>query len=544
MELTKIGGDHFYKMMINASNKLEADKEYINSLNVFPVPDGDTGTNMSLTFKAAVIETEKSDKSRVGSIARNFSKGALLGARGNSGVILSQILRGISSEIIDKEYITTEDFTKALEAGTSYAYKAVMRPTEGTILTIIKAAAEGAKNSKKTDFAEFFNDVCKYATKVLEMTPDMLPVLKKAKVVDAGGMGLVVLLKGMRDVFKDNPEKQYVLMDTKISSEESNFSFSDYDDVDIKFGYCTEFIITTEDIDTMEFRNELEKFGDSIVVVSDEEIVKVHVHTNDPGRALSMATEKGTLSKIKIENMREQHSNLVIDSKEDLVDEYIEEKEYAFVAVSPGDGITDVFKDLGVDVVIGGGQTMNPSTNDIVEAFKNIHAKNIFVYPNNKNIIMAAEQAKEISDRNVIVIPTKTIPQALSSIVLFDESESVEENIKNMLEGMKSVKTVSITKAVRQTEINGKDIDEGDTLGLVEGDILFSDKDGMKLFYEIIDSIVTEDSEFMTVFYGTEFEYKDELESIEEKIQSKYEDLEITFIDGKQPVYSVIIGVE
>lgn len=546
MKYLKINGHDFCNMIRNASNKLEEQKEYVNSLNVFPVPDGDTGTNMSMTFKTAVGEVENLDKETVGEISRKLARGALMGARGNSGVILSQIFRGIAKGLEDKSEASVEDIKESMVQGANFAYKAVMRPTEGTILTIIRAAAEGIKTSNAKDVTSLFEEICKNCEEMLNKTPEMLPQLKQAKVVDAGGMGLLILFKGMHEALKDDLK---VDLNTKILENkvvEIVTSEVHIDPADIKFGYCTEFIILSERVNIPEFKEELEKQGDSIVLVGLEDFVKVHIHTNDPGRILSKAVQFGELSKIKIDNMREQHRSLM-DYEESDATETVTSVEppqkYGFVTVARGEGIKNIFEDLGVNVVIEGGQTMNPSTQDIVESINKVNAENVFVLPNNKNIIMAANQAIELVDKNVIVIPTTTIPQGITAITMFNSEASPEENSENMTECSKNVISGSVTYAVKDTEDNGRAIKEGNILGLVEGKISKIGTDIYDICEELISSMINEDSELITIFYGEDCSVE-EVNKLVEKLEEKYPDMDVQCFDGKQPLYYFITSVE
>ncbi|MCG4572277.1 DAK2 domain-containing protein [Clostridium cochlearium] len=546
MEYLNIDGHCFYNMMINASNKLESQKEYINSLNVFPVPDGDTGTNMSMTFRSAVMEIKDKKESTIGDIAKSLSRGALMGARGNSGVILSQILRGIAKGLENKEVVNGEQLAESIIEGSKSAYKAVMRPTEGTILTIIRAAGEAADKSRRKNVLELMKDVCDYSSETLSKTPEMLPVLKEAKVVDAGGAGLLIILQGMYEVLEKN------LQDVSIMDEEKGKvtyeAAKTIKEEDIKFGYCTEFFIVSKDADVDKFKKDLEPHGDSMIVVGSDDLVKVHIHTNDPGKVLSKAIKLGPLSKIKIDNMREQHRHILEDedlkdiSKEETV-KNSEKKPYAFIAVALGEGIRDAFKDLGVDVIIEGGQTMNPSTEDIIKAIDKINAENIFILPNNKNIIMAAKQAKELSEKNIHVIETKTIPQGITALTMFNFEGSLEDNIKAMEKGIKEVKTGSVTYAVRDTEVDGKTIKSGDIIGLKEGNIEEVGNDILEVCRKLIQDMVDEDSELITLFYGEDCD-KDKVEEFIDEIEEIYSDLDVQCFEGKQPLYYFIVSVE
>lgn len=549
MKYLKINGEHFYNMVINASNRLDEQKDFVNALNVFPVPDGDTGTNMSMTFKAAVKEIENFDSTSIGEMSKKLAKGALMGARGNSGVILSQILRGISKGLENKDEVNAKEFANALMEGSKSAYKAVMRPTEGTILTIIRAAGESAVASSKTDIAQLLDEVCVKSQDMLNKTPEMLPVLKSAKVVDSGGMGLLIILKGLHEALKDDVKAS--IKDFVSKAEEQDITAANsIDPSDIKFGYCTEFLILDGAERAEAFRDEIEPLGDSIVVIGDEEVgvIKVHIHTNDPGLALSKAVKLGALSKIKIENMREQHSNLLVKeesytaNEENSVDE--ERKKYGFVAVAAGAGIENIFKDLGVDYVIEGGQTMNPSTEDIMKAVDSINADNIFILPNNKNIIMAANQAVDLAeDKKIIVIPTKTIPQGITCVTMFNPEAEVDENEETLKSAMEDVKTGSITYAVRDTEMDGVSIKEGNILGLIEGKIKEVGEDIFETSEKVLEEMIDEDSELITIFYGKDIE-DGKAEEFLSHLEEKYEDLDVQCYKGEQPLFYFIMSVE
>ncbi|WP_040211659.1 DAK2 domain-containing protein [Clostridium polynesiense] len=545
MEYLKINGEQFYNMVVHANNKLEQQKEYVNSLNVFPVPDGDTGTNMSMTFRAAVKEIENKGIKSIGEASKVLAKGALMGARGNSGVILSQILRGISKGLENKTEVNAQEFAQALTEGAKSAYKAVMRPTEGTILTVIRGAGESAVASTKTDMTELMEEVCTHAKIVLDKTPEMLPALKKAKVVDSGGMGLFILLQGMYEALNQ---------DIKATIEEyhkasGNVSVAhNLQDHDIKFGYCTEFIILGDSSKAEEFKNTINQYGDSMIVVGYEDVIKVHIHTNDPGTVLSKAVALGELSKIKIDNMREEHRSLIVEDsqaeKEYASEEAANEepKKFGFISVASGEGIKKIFMDLGVDFVIEGGQTMNPSTQDIIECVDKLNAENIFILPNNKNIIMAATQAAEISEKNIVVIPTKTIPQGVSCLTMFNPETELQDNINEMNEVISTVATGSITYAVRDTEMDGIEIKEGNILGLLEGKIKEVGQDVYKVTEELIQHMVNEDSALITLFYGKECD-EAKAEELRAKLEN-YPDLDVQSYNGDQPLYYFIISVE
>lgn len=553
MERFKIDGHHMRNMVITASNNLQEKKEFVNSLNVFPVPDGDTGTNMSMTFKSAVSEIEALQEKSISEVAKRISRGALMGARGNSGVILSQIFRGIAKGLEGKDEVDAVDFARSIAEGSKFAYKAVMRPTEGTILTIIRAAGESAINSNETDIVKLLEKVCKYSEVVLNKTPDMLPALKEAKVVDAGGMGLLIILQGMYEALSENIEAKVEAV--KETGEVANKSAqANINAEDIKYGYCTEFFVLTQDASdkAQELKSLFDPVGDSMIVVGVDDIIKVHIHTNDPGWVLSQAVKLGELSKIKIDNMREQHRQILEleyasteDSNEKSVEinEKEEEKEYAFVSVSMGDGLKRIFEDLGVDSVIEGGQTMNPSTQDILERINKLNAKNIFILPNNKNIIMAAEQAAELSEKNVIVIPTKTIPQGITAVTLFDGDNNVEQNIEIMNGAISNVISGSVTYAVRDTEIEGKAIKEGNILGLIESKISEVGRDIYEVCEKLLSNMVNEKSELITIFYGKDCD-EEKVEEFVNGLEDKYPDIDIQFYSGDQPLYYFIVSVE
>ena len=547
MKHLTIDGHSFYNMIVNACNRLEEQKEFVNSLNVFPVPDGDTGTNMSMTFRNAVLEVNSAKTAPIGEMSKKLAKGALMGARGNSGVILSQILRGISSGIGDAEIIDSEKFSHCLMEGANFAYKAVMRPTEGTILTIVRSAGESALKSNKTDITELLEEVCEFSEEALNRTPEMLPVLKKAKVVDSGGTGLLIILKGMYEALRDDLN---VELSGEIKSSKTVKTAGVNVDEEIKFGYCTEFIIHSNESDVTEFRNEISKIGDSMIVVNVDDITKVHIHTNDPGVVLSKAVKLGELSKIKIDNMREEHREVLglkseADNKEsyDEVSTESQHKKYGFISVALGEGITKIFKDLGVDKVIEGGQTMNPSTQDILSSINEIDAENIIVFPNNKNIIMAANQAKDLSEKNVYVIPTTTMPQAITCLAEFDYDGEAQANIENLAEAIKNVKTGSVTYAVRDTEIDGNNIKENDILGLIEGKIKKIGNNVYEVCEDIIDSMIDDNSELISVYYGKDCDNV-EVEKLVKKLEKKYSTKDVQCSFGEQPLYYFIVSVE
>ena len=540
-----INGSALRKMFSNAFSLVEENKNGIDALNVFPVPDGDTGTNMSLTLKSAVAEMNANESNTIESICVAFNRGALKGARGNSGVITSQIIKGICSVLMSSQNeIQIKDFARAIQSGAEMAYKAVTVPKEGTILTVIKAIAEKSKQSCKSakSFEEFFTDVLAYGEETLQRTPDMLPVLKKAGVVDAGGRGLMFIFSGfykaltgeMSEVqFVDNVEKD-------LTSEELHVNYESL--ADIKFAYCTEFFVVnifekTTDADINTLRTRLMEIGDCVICVGDLQLIKVHVHTNEPNRALGYALQLGELNGVKIENMLEQNRQLRKSQEKAPM------KEFGMIAVAAGDGLNNVFKDIDVDYVISGGQTMNPSANDIATAADKVNAKNIFVFPNNKNIIMSAEQANDITDKNLIVIPTKSIPQGISSILAFDMNCSIEENKENMIEVISAVKSGSVTYAVRTTNVDGMDVTIGDIMGLDEHSVLTTGKNVNATTIDLIDKIMTEDASNITLFYG-EGVTEEDTANLQTALEERYPHVDISIVFGGQPVYYYIISIE
>ena len=555
VEITSINSKLLAKMFLAGAKNLDSKKDWINELNVFPVPDGDTGTNMSMTIMSAAKEVSSLTEPTMAALSKAISSGSLRGARGNSGVILSQLFRGFCKVI--KEYdeldvtIVCEAFQKAVET----AYKAVMKPKEGTILTVAKGAADKALElAEQTDDLVFFADeVIKHAEYVLNQTPEMLPVLKQAGVVDSGGQGLVQVLKGANDALLGK-EIDYSI--EGVSSGTSPEKITAETEAEIKFGYCTEFIIVLNnplsDKEELKYKAFLESIGDSIVVVADDEIVKTHVHTNDPGLALQEALKHGSLSRIKIDNMREEHHEKLIKESEKLAKEQAAEeqkakepeKEMGFVSVSIGEGMNEVFKGLGVDYIIEGGQTMNPSTEDMLNAIEKVNAKSVFILPNNKNIIMAANQAVSlVEDKQIIVIPTKTIPQGITALVNYIPDHSVEENKEQMMAEIENVKTGQVTYAVRDTEIDGKTIKQDDYMGIGDKSILAVGKDLKQTTLEMVDAMVDEDSAIVSIYFGSESS-EEKAEEIASAIEEKYPDVEVEVNDGGQPIYYYVISVE
>lgn len=557
MEITVIKAEQLSKMFLAGAMNLDSKKDWINELNVFPVPDGDTGTNMSMTIMSAAKEVNALSNPTMAEVSKAISSGSLRGARGNSGVILSQLFRGFCKVI--KEYdeldvnIVCEAFQKAVET----AYKAVMKPKEGTILTVAKGMADKALElaDETVDFVYFLDEIIKHGDYVLSQTPEMLPVLKQAGVVDSGGQGLMQVLKGINDALLGK-KVDYSLEEAPASS--GIVQISEETEKEIKFGYCTEFIIVLNrplsNKEESEYKSYLESIGDSIVVVADDEIVKTHVHTNDPGLAIQKALTHGSLSKIKIDNMREEHQEKLIKDAQKLADanqpkeETIipkgPKKDIGFISVSIGDGVNEIFKGLGVDYIIEGGQTMNPSTDDMLKAIDNVNADHIFILPNNKNIVMAANQAASlVEDKDIIVIPTKTIPQGITALVNFIPDYTAEENKEAMTAEIENVKTGQVTYAVRDTEIDGKTIKQDDYMGIGDKSILSVGKELKDTTLEMVDEMIDDESAIVSIYYGSDASEEDASE-IASIITEKYPDLEVEINNGGQPIYYYIISVE
>ncbi|WP_329385465.1 DAK2 domain-containing protein [Anaerofustis butyriciformans] len=543
----------FKKVLKGAYANLENNKQMVNNLNVFPVPDGDTGTNMSLTVKTAVEEMSKVTSDKIGDIAASMSSGALMGARGNSGVILSQLFRGFAKGLKDVKEIDIDSLIGAFELSTKMAYRAVMKPTEGTILTVAREMYEFAKEhgNSYSSVEDFISHVLEAGEKSLQNTPNLLPVLKEAGVVDAGGRGLLCLFEGALKVLKG---EEVVFIDVEdVEKEESGVQGFEIDSSDIKFGYCTEFLIKVheenlkyESAITAALKDKLTPIGDSLVAVHDNGIIKIHVHTNVPWNAMKMAATCGELSKIKIENMREQHSELILKEAEEAKEEEKyskEEKDFIFIGVAAGSGMSKILKDLGMDYVIEGGQTMNPSTQDFLDIIENTNGKNYILMPNNKNIIMAASQAKEISEKNIEVVKTRTIPEAISALMVFDATSSLADNAENMTDAISEVKTGQVTFAVRDTQIGDTVISEGDILGILGSDIVCDTKDVSTATVELIDKMVDEDSELISIYYGEDIKEED-ANKVAEIVEEKYEDLDVEITYGGQPLYYYIVSVE
>lgn len=540
------------RMFLAGAKNLEVKKEWINELNVFPVPDGDTGTNMTLTIMSAVKEVNNLEDVQMTSLAKAISSGSLRGARGNSGVILSQLLRGFTKGIRDLEELDAVALARAVDKGVETAYKAVMKPKEGTILTVARGVADKALELAEDaeDLQTFLEDVLEEGRRVLAKTPDMLPVLKEAGVVDSGGQGLMVVLEGAFDAFMGKE------VDLTFDGGESAkvVKITPQAEADIKFGYCTEFIIvlnkefTAED--EVDFKAYLSSLGDSIVCVADDEVVKIHVHTNDPGLAIQRALTYGSLSRIKIDNMREAHQEKLIKDAEKIAAQQAEEaakapkKEVGFISVSIGEGFGQIFRDLGVDYLIEGGQTMNPSTEDMLNAISKVNAEHIFILPNNKNIILAANQAKALTkDKDIIVIPTKTVPQGITAVINYVPEKSVEDNEKDMTEEITRVKTGQITYAVRDTHIDDKEIHEGDIMGIGDHGMLAVGKEVAAVAKETVEQMVDDETELISIYYGEGFT-EEEAEKLAGELEEQYDYCDVEVNCGGQPIYYCIISVE
>lgn len=554
MAVKTINTELFRKMFLAGAANLEAKKEFINELNVFPVPDGDTGTNMTLTIMSAAKEVQSLENADMLTIAKAISSGSLRGARGNSGVILSQLLRGFTKEIREHKEIDAVILAKACERATATAYKAVMKPKEGTILTVAKGISRKAEELAETteDLEVFIPEVIKYAEEVLAQTPEMLPVLKEAGVVDSGGQGLLEVIHGAYDAFLGK-EIDYAAIEA--SGGTKMVKPSQQAEADIKFGYCTEFIIMTEkeftDKNEAEFKAYLESIGDSIVCVANDDIVKIHVHTNDPGLAIQKALTYGQLSRMKIDNMREEHQEKLIKDAEKAAAQQASEKKkkeprkpVGFIAVSIGEGMNGIFRELGADYIIEGGQTMNPSTDDMLSAIDEVNADHIFILPNNKNIILAANQAQSLTDdKDIIVIPTKTVPQGITAIISYMPEADVDTNIEALEEAIKNVKTGQVTYAVRDTHIDDKEIHEGDIMGIGDRGILAVGQSVEETTKEMLAQLVDEESELISLYFGQDV-LEEDAENFAQEVEELYPDVDVDVHMGGQPIYYYVLSVE
>lgn len=545
-------------MILQGANHLSANAKLVDALNVFPVPDGDTGTNMNLSMTSGAKEVKNNVNSHIGKVGTALSKGLLMGARGNSGVILSQLFRGFSKAIEQKETINGKEFAAAFDTGVATAYKAVMKPVEGTILTVAKDAGKKAVAVAETedDLIVIMEAIVKEAKASLNRTPDLLPVLKEVGVVDSGGQGLVFVYEGFLAELKGEelPEAPQSLpkMDELVSAEHHKSVQSHMNTEDIVYGYCTEFMVKFEDeklskqpFKEEKFRQDLSKYGDSLLVIADDELVKVHIHSEQPGDCLTYGQRYGSLINMKIENMRQQHSNLLFDepASAPAAKKPEEQKEYGIVTVSMGSGIADLFKSLGAHAVIEGGQTMNPSTEDIVKAIKDVNAKKVIILPNNKNIVMAAEQAAQVSEVEAIVVPSKTVPQGMSALLAFNPGAEISENEQSMKDALQHVKTGQITFAVRDTSIDGLEIAKDDFMGIEEGKIVVKSKDKVQAATDLLAKMIDEDSEILTVLKGEEASQED-VDRLVSFVEEQYGEVEIEVHDGKQPLYAFIFAIE
>ena len=550
MNLEQIDAQSLKSAFITGAKSLEAKKEWINELNVFPVPDGDTGTNMTMTIMSAAKSLAAEESDDIATLCKAIAQGSLRGARGNSGVILSQLFRGAAKILKEAAVIDVFEIALAFDKASETAYKAVMKPKEGTILTVARAMGEKALeiHDEYDDIISFLEAVLAYGDETLQKTPEMLPVLKKAGVVDSGGQGLMVILHGILEGLKGNViELGDVVLSTKSSSA-NGAAREDIDTADIKFGYCTEFIVNLNkeftDKDEEEFKEFLTSIGDSLVCVADDEVVKIHVHTNDPGLAIQRGLSFGELTNLKIDNMREEHRERVIKGVDQILESQNQKKKMGVISVSAGSGLTSIFKDIGVDVVVEGGQTMNPSTEDILNAVEHLNAETIYILPNNKNIILAAEQAsKIIENKKVVVIPTKTIPQGITAMISLSEERSAEENVENAIEEIANVKTAQITYAVRNTTIDDVEIHENDVMALGDNGIIGVDKSIDSAVEKALNSMIDDTSELVCLYYGDEVN-EDDATRLCDELSAKYKNVEFELHNGGQPVYYYFISVE
>ena len=554
MATTTIDAEVLKKLFLAGAANLEAKKEWINDLNVFPVPDGDTGTNMTLTIMSAAKEVNSLAAPTMQTLSKAISGGSLRGARGNSGVILSQLLRGFTKVVRDYDELDSIIISTAFQKAVETAYKAVMKPKEGTILTVARGMADKILDlsTEIDDLEELLDKVIKYGDEVLEHTPDLLPVLKQAGVVDSGGQGLMQIMKGAYDALMGKEIDYEAVASQGGPSGSSEVSAQGLEEKEIKFGYCTEFIVMLEKpydaAKEAEFKAYLESIGDSIVLVSDGEIVKVHVHTNHPGLAFEKGLTFGSLTRMKVDNMREEHQERVIANAEKAAMEQAKKdepkKKYGFISVSAGEGLSEIFKSLGVDYIIEGGQTMNPSTEDMLNAIDKVNAENVFIFPNNSNIILAANQAQSIvEDKNIIVIPTKTIPQGISALIAYSEEASPEENTEAMTEEIANIKSGSVTYAVRDTEIDDKTIKQGDIMGIGDKTILSVGQNIQDVTKDMIEQLAGDDAELISIYYGSDVTEED-ANALAEAVEAVYPDVDVEVNYGGQPIYYYILSVE
>ncbi|AUZ38602.1 MULTISPECIES: DAK2 domain-containing protein [Bacillus] len=553
MSIRTLDGKTFAEMILAGAQNLSQNASAVDALNVFPVPDGDTGTNMNLSMTSGAREVEQMDTDDIGKVGSALSKGLLMGARGNSGVILSQLFRGFSKSIESKKEINSLEFAAALQAGVDMAYKAVMKPVEGTILTVAKDAAKKAMAlaEKETDITALMTAVTEEAEASLNRTPELLPVLKEVGVVDSGGKGLLCVYEGFLASLKGEAVPQKAVLpslDDMVNAEHHKSAQSMMNTEDIEFGFCTEVMVRLDqakrEFDEGTFRQDLSQFGDSLLVIADESLAKVHIHAEEPGNVLNYAQHYGELIKIKIENMREQHTSIISQESKPAGNEKTPAKQpYGIVTVAMGEGISDLFKSIGASVVIEGGQTMNPSTEDIVEAVKSVNAETVFILPNNSNIIMAANQAASVMNEQVLVIPAKTVPQGMSALLAFNPDQEAEANEANMLSAIQQVKSGQVTYSVRDTHIDGKDIKKGDFMGILNGTIIGTSENQLSAAKMLLSEMIGEDDEIVTILYGEDAS-REEAEQLEAFLSDKYEEIEVEIHNGKQPLYSYIVSAE
>ena len=553
MSIRTLDGRTFAEMILAGAQNLSQNASAVDALNVFPVPDGDTGTNMNLSMTSGAREVEQMDTDDIGKVGSALSKGLLMGARGNSGVILSQLFRGFSKSIESKKEINSLEFAAALQAGVDMAYKAVMKPVEGTILTVAKDAAKKAMAlaEKETDITALMTAVTEEAEASLNRTPELLPVLKEVGVVDSGGKGLLCVYEGFLASLKGEAVPQKAVLpslDDMVNAEHHKSAQSMMNTEDIEFGFCTEVMVRLDqakrEFDEGTFRQDLSQFGDSLLVIADESLAKVHIHAEEPGNVLNYAQHYGELIKIRIENMREQHTSIISQESKPAGNEKTPAKQpYGIVTVAMGEGISDLFKSIGASVVIEGGQTMNPSTEDIVEAVKSVNAETVFILPNNSNIIMAANQAASVMNEQVLVIPAKTVPQGMSALLAFNPDQEAEANEANMLSAIQQVKSGQVTYSVRDTHIDGKDIKKGDFMGILNGTIIGTSENQLSAAKMLLSEMIGEDDEIVTILYGEDAS-REEAEQLEAFLSDKYEEIEVEIHNGKQPLYSYIVSAE
>ncbi|YCA42603.1 DAK2 domain-containing protein [Bacillus sp. JZ8] len=554
MSITTLDGKHFARMIQSGAQNLQNNVEFVDALNVFPVPDGDTGTNMNLSMSSGVKEVGTKETENIGEVGQLLARGLLMGARGNSGVILSQLFRGFAKSIEGKTVVDSEEFAAAFQAGVETAYKAVMKPIEGTILTVAKEAAEKALNIAKTekDITLVMKAVLEEAKASLKRTPDLLPVLKEVGVVDSGGQGLVIIYEGFLASLEGknlpNVTEVQPSMNELVNAEHHKSAQGHMNTEDIKFGYCTEFMVKFDDnklasspFSEEAFRNDLSEFGDSLLVVADDDLVKVHIHAEQPGEVLTYGQRYGSLINLKIENMREQHSTIVQKTEKPSLQK--KQKEYGIVTVAMGQGVSTLLESIGATVVLQGGQTMNPSTEDLVKAIEDTNAKKVIILPNNSNIVMTAEQAAEVVGKDVVVVPSKTVPQGMTALLSFNAERNLAQNKQEMTNALENVKSGQITYAVRDTTIDGVEVKKDDFIGISEGKIVTKAHSSLEALQLLLAKMIDEDDEILTVLYGADVN-KEDIEKLVQHVEENFEDAELEIHEGKQPVYHYIVAVE